>query len=203
MNEKVLAVPRDVIREVLKQGFFSADETDLMGLIGESFVFLDRAAAEQDPSHKQIIPYIVVSRADRFLVYRRTNKQGENRLHNKFSLGFGGHINDLDRQGSRPTNLILTAMVRELNEEIFLPGLQRLGIIGFINDETNPVGQVHLGVAFLVELANDRFSVNEPEMIEAQWREAGEIEKVFPQLESWSQILWSQRLSLQTARPQG
>jgi predicted NUDIX family phosphoesterase len=202
MNEKILAVPRDAIKESLKQGFFPADETDLMGLIGESYLFLDRTEAEHDPSHKQIIPYIVVSRGDRFLIYRRTSKQGENRLHNKFSLGFGGHINDLDRQGAHPTNLILTAMVRELNEEVFLPGLQRLGVIGFINDDANPVGQVHLGIAFLVELANDRFSVNEPEMIEAQWHDAEEIEKVFPQLESWSQILWSQHLSPQVARPQ-
>jgi predicted NUDIX family phosphoesterase len=93
-------------------------------------------------------------------------------------------------------------MVRELNEEVFLPGLQRLGVIGFINDDANPVGQVHLGIAFLVELANDRFSVNEPEMIEARWNEAEEIEQVFPQLESWSQILWSQHLSPQIARPQ-
>jgi predicted NUDIX family phosphoesterase len=86
-------------------------------------------------------------------------------------------------------------MVRELNEEIFVPGFHRLSVAGFINDETNPVGQVHLGVAFLVDTANERFAVNEPEMIEARWHRPVEIEQAFSQLESWSQMLWSQYLS--------
>ncbi len=204
MNEQVLAVPRAAIKDFLKQGFFGAGQADLMGLMGESSVFLDRPAAEQDPSHKQVIPYIVVSQGERFLVYQRTAKQGEKRLHNKFSLGFGGHINNLDQQSAQPTNLILSGMVRELNEEIFLPSLRSLRVAGFINDETNPVGQVHLGVVFLVEVANDKFAVNEPEMIEAKWQDAEGIAKVFPFLESWSQILWTECLSNQGRRaPEG
>ena len=151
--------------------------------------------AEQDPSHKQIIPYIAITHGDRVLAYRRTAKQGENRLHHKFSLGFGGHINDGDRSGGTQTNLILTAMVRELNEEVFVPSVRRVSVVGFINDESNAVGQVHLGVAFLVELANDRFSVNEPEMIEARWCDRSEIAREYANLESWSQLLWSQFLS--------
>ena len=203
MNEQVLAVPRAAINGFLKQGFFGAGQADLMGLMGESSVFLDRPAAEQDPSHKQIIPYIVVSHGERFLVYQRTAKQGEKRLHNKFSLGFGGHINNLDQQGSQPTNLILSGMVRELNEEIFLPGLSSIKVAGFINDETNGVGQVHLGVVFLVEVTSEKFAVNEPEMIEAKWSDTEEIAKVFPLLESWSQILWSEFLSRPVARAAG
>jgi predicted NUDIX family phosphoesterase len=195
MNEKVLAVPRDAIKGFLKQGFFGGGQADLLGLMGESLVFLDRPAAEQDPSHKQIIPYIVVAHNERFLVYQRTAKQGEKRLHNKFSLGFGGHINDLDQAGARPTNLILSGMVRELNEEIFLPGLSSLKVAGFINDDANPVGQVHLGVVFLVQVANEKFAVNEPEMIEAKWYDTEDVVKVFPLLESWSQILWTEYLS--------
>lgn len=197
MDEKVLAVPRIGIEEFLKQGFFKADKSDLIGIISETAVFLDRKPAEEDPSHKQIIPYIAIAHNDRFLVYRRTPKQGEKRLHNKFSLGFGGHINDTDN-GARPkTNLILAAMVRELNEEVYIPSVQRMSVVGFLNDDANPVGRVHLGVAIVVEAASERFSVNEPDMIEAQWHDHESIEKVFPNLESWSQLLWSQHLSQQ------
>jgi predicted NUDIX family phosphoesterase len=194
MIEKVLVVPRESIKESLKQGFFEADGSDLLGAVGRLAVFLDRPLAEQDPSHKQIIPYIAISHGGRFLAYRRTANQGESRLHNKLSLGFGGHINDGDGPGGS-TNLILTAMVRELNEEVFVPSIRRLSIVGFINDDSNPVGQVHLGVAVLVELANDRFSVNEPDKIEAFWCGREEIAEAFPRLESWSQLLWSQFLS--------
>ena len=195
MIEKVLAVPRNAIEAFLQQGFFVSTETDLMGLLTESAVFLDRPEAEKDPTHKQIIPYILVTHGGRYLTYRRTKKQGENRLHNKYSLGFGGHINDTDRQGPEvKTNLILAAMVRELNEEIFLPSIRGLKVVGFINDDTNDVGKVHLGVAFVVEAATERFTVNEPEMIEAQWRDAAAVEEVFQNLESWSQLLWANQI---------
>jgi predicted NUDIX family phosphoesterase len=192
MSEKVLAVPRPTIESMLQQGFFETNSDDLLGRIGELAVFLDRTAAEEDPSHKQIIPYILVAHQGRFLLYRRTKKQGESRLHDKFSLGFGGHINDIDGNTGTSTNLILAAMIRELNEELFLPSVSQLRVAGFINDDSNPVGKVHLGVAFIVEAATERFSVNEPEMIEAKWCDAQAVEAIFPKLESWSQILWSQ-----------
>jgi predicted NUDIX family phosphoesterase len=194
MSERVLAVPRPAIESMLQQGFFEANGADLMGLLGERAVFLDRSAAEEDPSYKQIIPYILVIHQGRFLLYRRTKKQGESRLHDKFSLGFGGHINDIDGNGTTDTNLILAAMIRELNEELFLPSVRQLKVVGFINDDTNPVGKVHLGVAFVVEAISERFSVNEPDMIEAKWCDVQAIEEIFPKLESWSQLLWSQHI---------
>jgi predicted NUDIX family phosphoesterase len=194
MSEKVLAVPRPAIESMLHQGFFEANGDDLMGRLGELAVFLDRSAAEEDPTHKQIIPYILVVHKGHYLLYRRTKKQGESRLHDKFSLGFGGHINDIDGDKETDTNLILAAMIRELNEELFLPSVSQLRVAGFINDDTNPVGKVHLGVAFIVEASNERFGVNEPEMIEARWCDAQAIEEIFPKLESWSQLLWSQHI---------
>jgi predicted NUDIX family phosphoesterase len=83
-------------------------------------------------------------------------------------------------------------MIRELNEELFLPSVHQLRVAGFINDDSNAVGKVHLGIAFVVETANERFAINEPEMIEAKWCDAQAIEEIFPKLESWSQLLWSQ-----------
>lgn len=190
MNERVLAVPRPSIEAFLQQGFFEAGNADLLSVLAELSVFLDRKLAEEDPSHKQIIPYILIAHRGRYLLYQRTKKQGEARLHNKFSLGFGGHINDIDGNEETDTNLILAAMVRELNEELFIPSVRQLSVVGFINDDSNPVGQVHLGVAFVVEAANDRFVVNEPDKIEAKWCDAQAIEEAFPALESWSQLLW-------------
>ncbi|HXB01427.1 MAG TPA: NUDIX domain-containing protein [Opitutaceae bacterium] len=192
MSEKVLAVPRPAIENFLKQGFFESNGADLMGTIADQSVFLDRKQAEEDPSHKQIIPYILVTNDGRFLLYKRTKKQGESRLHNKLSLGFGGHINDIDGNRETDTNLILAAMIRELNEEVFIPSVRQVSIVGFINDDSNLVGKVHLGVAFVVEAANDRFVVNEPEMIEAKWCDAKAIEEIFPNLETWSQLLWTE-----------
>jgi predicted NUDIX family phosphoesterase len=194
MTERVLAVPRAAIAAFLRQGFFASDEPELMALLSDQAVFLDRPVAEGDPGHKQIIPYFVVAHRGRFLLYRRSKQQGEARLHGKFSLGFGGHINDVDGRAAARTNRILAALVRELNEELYLPCVQSLRFIGFINDDSNAVGQVHLGVALVVEAASERFAVNEPEMIEARWCDASGIEAAFAGMESWSQLLWSQHL---------
>jgi predicted NUDIX family phosphoesterase len=201
MNEKVLAVPRPAIESMLQQGFFEANGTDLMGRLGDLAVFLDRSAAEENPAYKQIIPYILIVHQGRFLLYKRTKKQGESRLHEKFSLGFGGHINDVDGNKNTDTNLILAAMIRELNEELFLPSVRQLSVAGFINDDSNAVGKVHLGIAFVVEAANERFAINEPEMIEAKWCDAQGIEDIFPKLESWSQLLWSQYAKIRFGTP--
>jgi predicted NUDIX family phosphoesterase len=201
MSEKVLAVPRPAIESMLQQGFFEANGADLMGRLGELAVFLDRSAAEEDPTHKQIIPYILVVHQERVLLYKRTKKQGESRLHEKFSLGFGGHINDIDGNKDTDTNLILAAMIRELNEELFLPSVRQLRVAGFINDDTNAVGKVHLGIAFVVEASNERFAINEPEMIEAKWCDAQAIEEIFPKLESWSQLLWKQYAKIHLGIP--
>jgi predicted NUDIX family phosphoesterase len=203
MSEKVLAVPRPAIESMLQQGFFEANGADLMGRLGELAIFLDRSAAEEDPTHKQIIPYILIVHEGRFLLYKRTKKQGESRLHEKFSLGFGGHINEIDGNRETDTNLILAAMIRELNEELFLPSVRQLRVAGFINDDTNAVGKVHLGVAFIVETANERFAVNEPEMIEAKWCDTQAIDDIFPKLESWSQLLWSHYSKTRSSKAAG
>jgi predicted NUDIX family phosphoesterase len=203
MSERVLAVPRPSIERFLRQGFLSSDSAELMEVLGESSVFLDRQAAEEDPSHKQVIPYIVVTHKGRFLLYRRTNKQGESRLHDKLSLGFGGHINDIDGRLDTGTNVILAAMVRELNEEVFIPALRQLRVVGYINDDSSAVGRVHLGVAFIVETSNERFEVNEPDLIKAKWCDASEIEELYPNLETWSQLLWVDCIKSKPESPRG
>jgi predicted NUDIX family phosphoesterase len=194
MSERVLAVPRAAIESFLQQGFFSPHDPAFMALLSDEAVFLDRPAAEGDPAHKQIIPYFVVAHRGRFLLYRRTRLQGEARLHGKYSLGFGGHINDVDGGADARTNRILAALVRELNEELYLPCVQGLRLVGCINDDSNPVGQVHLGVAFVVEASSELFAVNEPAMIEARWCDAAAVEAIFQGMESWSQLLWSNQL---------
>lgn len=59
--------------------------------------FMDREAAENDPSHKQIIAYAIFCHQGRILHYTRGGSGGEARLHDKGSIGIGGHINPVDR----------------------------------------------------------------------------------------------------------
>src|SRR6202022_4042953 len=64
---------------------------------GNNF-FLPRAQAENDPTHKQIIPYALLAFGDTVLYYVRGKKAGEQRLVAKGSIGIGGHMNQDDEK---------------------------------------------------------------------------------------------------------
>ena len=57
---------------------------------------------DSDNTVRQIIPYVILRRGRHYFLLRRLKKQTETRLHEKLSLGVGGHINDVyKRQGLR------------------------------------------------------------------------------------------------------
>ena len=92
--EKVLAVSADKITRLVPQGFIKTDEKQMLEFVAREGKYHDRTPElENDTTLKQIIPYVLVSHADKFLVYQRAPKLTETRLQKKFSLAFGGHIN--------------------------------------------------------------------------------------------------------------
>src|SRR5262245_42057093 len=78
--------------------------------------FVERERAERTPAWKQPIPYCVVASEERILLMKRRAKGGEARLHDKLSIGVGGHINPVDREDG--TDLLLSAARREIAEEL-------------------------------------------------------------------------------------
>lgn len=122
--------------------------------------FLPRDQAEHDPAYKQIIPYQIFCWNDRFLVYRRGDGIGEGRLTGCLSIGVGGHINimDLDKSGVKRPAFYYGALIRERMEELSNPIVREERFIGWINDETNAVGRVHLGAVHICNVeARDGF----------------------------------------------
>ena len=68
---------------------------------------------EEDPSFKQLIPYVLFRWTDadgtvHLFEYLRGSGQGERRLHAKRSVGVGGHISTIDADG-RPSRTTSTA----------------------------------------------------------------------------------------------
>src|SRR3954454_11433424 len=136
--EQVLGLHRDDVpggvdwRGVVKRPL--APYLDALRLHGE---FRPRPDAERDASWKQVIPYVVLRDADTLFLMRRTRAGGDERLHDRYSIGIGGHVNpeDADIDGG---------LRREWQEEIeadFTPEFLPLGVL---NDDENDVGAVHL-----------------------------------------------------------
>lgn len=152
--------------------------------------FVDRKEAEANPAWKQWIPYCMLrcgdwtqpadhpSAKDRgILLVQRTNKGGEARLHESWSIGLGGHIEPVDLDGTTrakelqnpidalgwpastsdqtgPEAFFAAALARELSEELVLPGQRQTPVprlLGLINDDATEVGKVHAGLAYCID----------------------------------------------------
>jgi predicted NUDIX family phosphoesterase len=152
-------------------------------------LFLPRPSAEADPSYKQIIPYLVLRHGDRVLCYTRGKSGGEARLHAKMSVGIGGHMNDGDTHAAHfDRAAYLRAVERELHEELEIPGPYRQHAVALINDDTNEVGRVHLGVVHLVEVDSTDIRPREDSIRDPAFFTAAELQAQHDRLETWSQI---------------
>lgn len=154
----------------------------------ENHFFMDRDAAEEDPTHKQIIPYCVFRCGDRILHYTRGKAGGESRLHAKISVGVGGHVNPVDmEEGRYGMAAYLAAVTREIDEELELSGKHEHRVIALLNDDSNTVGQVHLGIVHLVELENDDVRSREDALVELGFSPLAELAgPMMDRLETWS-----------------
>lgn len=186
----MLVVPREVFEAVgAFQGVRLNPEEYLTAFLKPGVAqYLDRDIAEESPQYKQIIAYAIFRHAGRILAYARTPKGGEVRLHNKMSMGIGGHINPVDGL-TDSINTYLAGMEREIREEITFSGTATQRLYAVINDDTNEVGSVHLGIVHLFELDNEDVAPNEKALAELGFHSLEELAgPLYERLETWSAI---------------
>ena len=190
--ENILCVPRAVFDSLgAFEGLsFEVDRCMPVLLDPASNLFLPRPAAEEDPGYKQIIPYLVVRCGNRCLHYVRGKSGGEARLHAKGSIGIGGHINDGDTHAAHfDAAAYNRAVERELHEELIIPPGYRNRIAALLNDDSNPVGQVHLGIVHIIEVDSPDIRPREDAIRDIQFLDAAELTARRDTLEGWSQIV--------------
>ena len=189
MTERVLVLARaDVPGGCDFHGIRRADAGDLEALraaVAAKGRYLDRPAAEGDPTHKQLIPYVVVRDADRVFLMHRTDAGGDPRLHGKGSIGVGGHLNPVD-DGD---DALMTGLRREWSEELEADWEPDFRLIGLLNDDSNPVGAVHLGVVFSVEAAGRAVDVREHDKLVGAFAEPRDVTASWDRLETWSRLV--------------
>jgi predicted NUDIX family phosphoesterase len=190
-DERVLVIPRRLFDDL---GAFNGLSTDVDRYL-PAFLdpannhFLARDAAEDDPSHKQIIPYALFHHNGHLLHYVRGTKGGEKRLTSKGSLGIGGHINAEDAaQASLEKDTYMTGVEREMNEELVINSPFSQNIVALINDDSNDVGKVHIGIVHLFNLASPDVAANEAPITDLSFLSLDSLAARRDQLESWSQI---------------
>lgn len=200
MSEHILVVKTDAINTFLKShGAYILDSGIAVVSKVPSYKFLEqhkelliRRQAEQDNEFKQIIPYVTLCRGrDEIFVTRRSKKTTEGRLKDMYSLGIGGHLYPEDFAGSES---IFDLAVRELEEEVAIEldstvGQVKKSFKGFIVDNTNSVGLVHLGLwmEFVLPI-NSQVSIKS-ELASGSFVKNDDLFKIKPELEPWSRII--------------
>lgn len=189
MVERVLVLARDRVPGGCDFGGVRTVGPDaleqLRAAIAAHGHFMDRPAAEDDPAHKQLIPYVVVRDRDRVFLMERTTAGGDARLHGKASIGVGGHLNPVD-DGRDP---LTDGLRREWQEELSTGWDPDFRLIGLLNDDSNPVGAVHLGVVFSVDAEGREVAVLEQDKLVGSWASMADVRAAWDRLETWSQLV--------------
>lgn len=181
-DELIVGVPRDRIIDEDWHGILASGLDPLLARIEAGAESRPRSEAESDPDWKQIIPYLLLRDDDRIFLMRRTRAGGDERLHERWSIGIGGHLAPTDGG-------IAGGLQREFAEEMAADWRPEPELIGLLNDDSTPVGQVHLGVVFWADARGREIAVRETHKLTGAFATLDEVRRGYDHLETWSQIL--------------
>jgi predicted NUDIX family phosphoesterase len=173
--EQILVVPTLLFHELgYFQGFTTNTRPYLKTLLDPAYTsFRPRDEMEHDPSFKQLIPYCIFRCRGTIFHYKRSQGQGEKRLHSKRSIGVGGHISSVDvRGGESPYR---EGLRRELAEEVQIDAGFTESCVGLINDDLTEVGKVHLGIVHIFDLDAPKVFPREESIIETGFADPDDL----------------------------
>jgi predicted NUDIX family phosphoesterase len=183
-DEQVLVVPRaSVIRNEGWLGMRADGLEATLEAVRTDGFFMRRGDAEDDPTHKQVIPYLVLRDGHRWFLLRRTRAGGDARLHDLWSIGVGGHLNpgDGDVEGG---------LRREWAEELVADFEPAFEPVGLLNDDTTPVGAVHLGVVFVADAGGRAVTIREVDKLTGAFATTDDVAAVRDAMETWSRLVF-------------
>jgi len=195
-EEQVLVVERKLLEQV---GMFQGLAFDVDRYLRKIFVqgiprFIPRSQAEVDPAYKQLIPYVIMTYDGKYLSYVRGRRAGEARLVGNRSIGIGGHINPADDMplfNAQFYETYLAAVEREVAEEVSVETSHTDRVVALLNDESNEVGSVHLGIVHYWILDAPKVSKREQMITQMAFKTVAELQEVRDTMETWSELCLS------------
>jgi predicted NUDIX family phosphoesterase len=184
MVEQVLVVPRSSLPDAA--GWYGLRTDGLIGfasLVGAEGRLRPRPDMEVDPTHKQIIPYLVLRDGARYFLMQRTRAGADARLHDRYSIGVGGHINPGD-------DGLDGGLRREWAEELVADFVPQFELIALLNDDTTDVGAVHLGAVYVADAAGRRVTIRETDKLSGSFVDPSAVAAVADRLETWSRLVF-------------
>jgi len=184
-GERVFVVPRSALPDEAGWYGLRTDGLEVFVAAAErDGRYEPRPQMEQDPSFKQIIPYLVLRDGARYFLMQRTTAGGDVRLHGRYSIGVGGHLNPGDRG-------LLGGLRREWAEELVAAFVPAFELVALLNDDTTPVGAVHLGAVYLADAGGRPVAIRETDKLAGAFASAADVAAVADRLETWSQLAFA------------
>jgi len=196
-EEQILVIERRVLEQL---GMFQGLVFDVGHYLRGIFVqgvprFMPRSQAEEDPAYKQLIPYVIMTYDEKYLSYVRGKRAGETRLVGNRSIGIGGHINPVDDMplfNADFYDAYLAAVEREVAEEVSIETSRTERVVALLNDESNEVGRVHLGIVHYWILDAPKVKRREQMITQMSFMTPAELQDVRDTLETWSGLCLKQ-----------
>lgn len=184
-REQVLGLPRAAVPGGLDwRGVRGVELDPYLEAATNHGYFRPRDEAEGDPEWKQVIPYMLLRDGKRLFLMRRTRAGGDERLHDLYTIGIGGHLNPEDAD-------VLGGLRREWAEEIDADFEPEFEPIGILNDDENAVGAVHLGLVFAADARGRPVGIRERHKLSGEFATLDEVAAVADRLETWSALLFA------------
>lgn len=183
-TERVFVVDRsDIPGGTAWHGVRTADLDGIVAEIEERGRFEPRDVMERDPTFKQIIPYLVLRDGSRWFLMQRTSAGGDERLHGRYSIGVGGHMNPGDAG-------LIGGLRREWDEELVASFAPRFQLVGLLNDDTTDVGAVHLGAVYVADASGRPVAIRETDKLVGRFVDGAAVSAVQDRLETWSRLVF-------------
>lgn len=183
-DERVLVVARDLVPDgAAWHGLRTDGLAAFLDVVARHGRFEPRDVMEHDPSWKQIISYLVLRNGDRYFLMRRTRAGADARLHDRYSIGVGGHLNPGDDGPSG-------GLEREWREELDAAFVPVFTPVALLNDDSTDVGSVHLGIVYTADAAGRPVTVRERDKLTGAFADPAEVAAVVDRMETWSRLVF-------------
>jgi predicted NUDIX family phosphoesterase len=183
-DELVLVVPRaSLMGDPGWLGVTTDGLEAFESIVSRDGEFRPRGEMEIDRSWKQVIPYLVLRDGPRYFLMRRTKAGADARLHDRFSIGVGGHLNPGDGD-------LAGGLRREWREEVDAAFEPAFRLIGLLNDDSTEVGSVHVGAVYVADAGGRPVAIRETEKLSGSFASAAEAAAVVDRMETWSALVF-------------
>lgn len=193
-DEDIIVIPAEALsRFVPRPGLWRTPPT--FAEFRKEIRYIRRREAEDNASVIQLVSVFVIRHRDRVLTYKRAKRLPEKRLHDWYSIGFGGHLNPDDLStlyDPFKVSQFEAWLMRELDEEVKLKAgtVERTVFRGLLYDTSRPVSKQHLGITYEVLVKTEDFEIGERGfLMDAKFESVEQIRMRRMQFENWSTVL--------------